>query len=78
MSHDTEEWCKIWRKTNLWYGKWHEEFDKFLSGHLNALQLGLWRGSFIQSRNFMSLKRTGELCIMTMKNDPKSEEELTF
>ena len=26
----------------------------------------------------MSLKFTGELCVMTMKNDPKIEEELTF
>ena len=23
--HDTEEWCKIWKKTDLWFGKWHEE-----------------------------------------------------
>ena len=21
--HDTEESCKIWRKTDLWFGKWH-------------------------------------------------------
>ena len=27
--HDTEESCKIWRKTDSWFGKWHEEFDKF-------------------------------------------------
>ena len=26
---DTEESCKIWRKTGLWFGKWHEEFDRF-------------------------------------------------
>ena len=26
----------------------------------------------------MSLKFTGELCVMTMKNDAKIEEELTF
>ena len=32
--HDTEEWCKIWRKTNFWFGKWHEEFGKFLPEHL--------------------------------------------
>ena len=24
MPHDTEECCKIWRKTDLWFGKWHE------------------------------------------------------
>ena len=24
MSHDTEEWCKIWIKTNFLFQKWHE------------------------------------------------------
>ena len=27
--HDCEEWCKIWRKTDLRFGKWHEEYGKF-------------------------------------------------
>ena len=27
--HDPEERCKIWRKTDLCFQKWHEEFDKF-------------------------------------------------
>ena len=31
--HDTEEWCKIWRKTDLLLGKWHEEFSKFSPEH---------------------------------------------
>ena len=31
--HDTEESCKIWRKTDLWFGKWHEEFGKFSPEH---------------------------------------------
>ena len=34
-------------------------------------------GCFIQSRKCMSLKFTGELCVMTMKNDARFEEELT-
>ena len=25
----TEDWCKIWRKTDLCFLKWHEEFGKF-------------------------------------------------
>ena len=29
MFDDTEDWCKIWRKTNLCFPKSHEEFDKF-------------------------------------------------
>ena len=32
---------------------------------------------FVQSRKRMSLKFTGEFCVMTMKNDAKFEEELT-
>ena len=31
--HDIEEWCKIWRKTNLLLGKWHEEYCKFSPKH---------------------------------------------
>ena len=37
--------------------------------------LKIW--NFIQSRKCMSLKFTGHLCVMTMKNDVKFEEELT-
>ena len=36
MSHVTEEWCKIWRKTNL-FQKW-QEFGEFWSKHLKSLQ----------------------------------------
>ena len=25
----TEDWCKIWRKIDLCFPKWHEEFGKF-------------------------------------------------
>ena len=32
---------------------------------------------FVQSRKCMSLKFTEELCVRTMKNDTKIEEELT-
>ena len=39
--------------------------------------LGLSLSPFIQSRKYMSLKLTGELCVMTMKNDAKFEKELT-
>ena len=39
---DIEEWCKIWRKTDLLHGKWHEEFCKFSWEHLKASKLELW------------------------------------
>ena len=32
MSHDTEEWCKIWRKDNFLFQKW-QEFGELWSEH---------------------------------------------
>ena len=29
MCHNTEEWYKIWRETDLCFEKWDEEFDEF-------------------------------------------------
>ena len=75
--HDTEEWCKIWRKTDLWFEKWHEEFGKFSPEYSKVSKLGLWWGPFLQSRKCMNFRFTEELYVMTMKNDTKFEEELT-
>ena len=69
ISHDTEEWCKIWRKTDLLFGKWHEEFGKFLPQYSKVSKLRLWWKPFIQSRKCMSWKFTDELYVMTKKND---------
>ena len=69
--HDTEEWCKIWKKTDLWFGKWHEEFGKFSPEHWKVSKLGLWWDPFVQSRKYMNLKFKEELCVMTMKNHTK-------
>ena len=56
--HDTREWCKIWRKSDLWFGKWHEEFGKTSSEHMKVSKLGLLLGPFVQSRRCMRLKFT--------------------
>ena len=29
LCHSTEEWCKIWRRTDLWFEKRYEKLDKF-------------------------------------------------
>ena len=31
MSHDTEEWCKVWRKTDSCFQKSNEEFSEFFA-----------------------------------------------
>ena len=51
--HDTGK-CKIWRKTDLWFGKWHEELSKLSPEHLKVLKLGLWWDPFVQSRKCIS------------------------
>ena len=56
--HDTEEWCKVWRKTDLWLGKWHEEFGKFSAEHSKVSKLGLWWDPLNQNRKCISLKFT--------------------
>ena len=50
MLDGTEYWCNIWRKTELCFQIWHDEFSKFSPEHV--------RGPFIQSRKCMSLKFT--------------------
>ena len=52
--HDTEESCKIWRKTKLWFRKWHEQFGKFSSEHLKVLKVVLSLDPFAQSRKYMN------------------------
>ena len=69
--HDTDEWCKIWRRTDLWLGKWLEEFDKFSPEHSKVSKFGLWWDPFTQSRKCMSLK-------FTENNDAKFGEKLTW
>ena len=46
MFDDTEYWCKIWRKTDFCFQKWHKEFGKFSPDHLNVSKFGLWWDSF--------------------------------
>ena len=77
MLGSTEYWWKIWRKTDFCSQKLQEEFAIFSPQHVKVSKSGLWWDSFVQSWKFMSLRFTGELCTMRMKNDAKIEEELT-
>ena len=72
---DTEDSCKIWRKTGLWFGKWHKAFGKFSAEHLKVSKLILSWDHFVQSRKWMSQKFTEKLCVMTLKNYEKCKED---
>ena len=75
--HDTEGWRKIWRKTDLWFGEWHEEYSTFSPEHLKVSKLGLWWNPLIQNRKSTSLKSTEKLCVMKLKNYAKFGQEFT-
>ena len=49
MSHDTEKWCKIWRKTDLLFQKW-QKFGEFWAKHQKSQKFLLWLASFVQSK----------------------------
>ena len=51
---------------------------KFSVDHLKVSKLGLLLRPFTQSRKGMSLKFTGELCIITMNNVVKFEKKSTW
>ena len=75
--HGTREYGKIWIKSDWWFEKWRQESGRFSPEHTRVSKLGLLLGPFIQSKKCISLKFTGELYVMTIKNDAKFEEELT-
>ena len=52
--HGTRESCKTWRKAELWFGKWHEEFVTFSPVHKKVSKFGLLLSRFIQSRKYLN------------------------
>ena len=67
MCHDTEEWCKIFLKNDLLFQKC-QEFGGFWPEYSkdSKISMGIFYGI---------LKFTEELCVTTMKNDAKFEQE---
>ena len=47
MFDDTQDWCKIWRKTDECFQKRHEEFDECSPEDLKVSKLGPWCHLFI-------------------------------
>ena len=56
ISHNTEEQCKIWSKTDFWFGKWQEEYDKSSNRALKSLKIGTLMGSFYPKLKVYKLK----------------------
>ena len=68
---------KFEEKLTLCFGKSHEQFGKISPEHLKVSNLGLWWDLLNPKYKRYEVKIYGELCVMTMKNNAKFEEELT-
>ena len=68
MHNLKKNWLVVW--------KWHEEYGKFSLEHLIVSKFELWLDPLIQSRKSISLKILEQLCVVTLKNDAKFEEEM--
>ena len=68
MHNLKKNWLVVW--------KWHEEYGKFSLEHLIVSKFELWLDPLIQSRKSISLKIIEQLCVVTLKNDAKFEEEM--
>ena len=38
ISDDIEEWCNVYRKTEMWFQIWHEGFGEFSAKHSKVLK----------------------------------------
>ena len=57
MFHDNEEWCKIWRGTDLSFQNWHEEFDEFWPDHSKVSKVSILICSFWAKYILLVLKK---------------------
>ena len=64
--------------TDLWIGKWHEEYGTFSPEHSKVSKLGFRWDPLIQSWKSMSLKFTEELSVLTMKKNWLAISALTL
>ena len=77
MSLDTEERCKVWRKTDSWLQKCLEEFSEIEYKQWQVWKFALCCPTFVKSIFCLSQKVAEDLCVITLKSDAKCEEELT-
>ena len=56
VSHDTEDWCKIWRKTDLLFQNW-QEFGEFWSEHSKVSKIYTLIGPLREKHVMFDLKK---------------------
>ena len=58
--HDIEEWCKILKKTDLWFQIWHKKFGEFSPNYSNNPKISLRCAIFVRSIWGLSKKKYRE------------------
>ena len=76
MSHDPEDWCKIWRKTDLLFQKW-QEFGEFWPEHSKVSKICTFIGSYCAKYLKFDLKKYRGVIFHDNEEDAKFEEKLT-
>ena len=73
----TQDWCKVWRKTGLCFQKLTWGIWQIFTRALESLQVGTLMVSFCLKLKMYELEIYSRVCVMTIKNDAKIEEEFT-
>ena len=76
MSHDTDEWCKICRKTDLLFQKW-QEFGEYCSENSKVSKIWTLIGPFYAKYMTFDLKKYRGVIFHDTKSHAKFEEKLT-
>ena len=75
-SHNTEDWCKVWRKTDLFFQKW-QKFGEFWPKHLKVSKICTLIGSFCVKYRTFDLKKCRDVIFHDTESDSKFEGKLT-
>ena len=79
LCHDNEEWCEIWRRIDLSFRNWPEEFDEFWPELLKISKIFILICPFWAKYIYTvwAKKNTEELSFMKLKRGTKFREKLT-
>ena len=77
LCHDNKKLRKIWRRTDLSFQSWHEEFDKFWPEHLIVSNNFILMGSFWAKYILFKLKKYRGVIFHETEEGYKFGEEST-
>ena len=73
----TADWCKIWRKTDFYFLKWHDKFGKFTPEHVWKSKILNFYWILLSKIENVWAQNLQRRCVMRIKNGAKFYEDLT-